>query len=186
MNTLQKVFWLIAVPASLVFLIMLIITIFVGDSDMDAGGDADGDVNADDGIGFQFMSVKNMVAFFTILGWSGIFCVKSGLQPGLSIGIAIGCGLLMMVIMASIYYFMGKLQDSGTLEMKNAISKTGEVYLIIPAKRNGMGKVQIKVQGALRTLDAMTDDEEGIKTGALIDVIDVKDNNILIVKKSSN
>jgi hypothetical protein len=65
------------------------------------------------------------------------------------------CGFLMMVLMASLFYFMSKLAESGTLKMKNAIGKLGEVYLMIPASRGGMGKVQLNVQGSLRTLDAI-------------------------------
>jgi hypothetical protein len=46
-----------------------------------------------------------------------------------------------------------------------------------------MGKVQIKVQGALRTLNAMTEDTEIIKTGSLIEVTDIIGENILFSEK---
>ena len=46
-----------------------------------------------------------------------------------------------------------------------------------------MGKVQISVQG-LRTLDAMTDSEEELETGAIIEVTEIFNNEILIVKPS--
>ena len=78
---------------------------------------------------------------------------------------------------------MGKLTDSGTLNLQNAIGKVGSVYLTIPAKRDGLGKVQVKVQG-LRTLDAMTDYEEEIKTGSVIEVVEILNNEILVVKLS--
>ena len=67
--------------------------------------------------------------------------------------------------------------------MKNAIGNSGDVYLSIPAKKAGMGKVQIKVQGAVRTLNAMTEDSEIIKTGSLIEVTDIIGENILLVKR---
>jgi hypothetical protein len=85
--------------------------------------------------------------------------------------------------MSSIIYFMGKLSDSGTLNLNNAVGKVGSVYLTIPAKRAGLGKVQIKVQG-LQTLDAMTDYDEDIKTGALVEVISIINNEILVVRLS--
>ena len=50
----------------------------------------------------------------------------------------------MMVIMASLYYFLRNAGESGTLEMKNAINQVGEVYLPIGAKRSTIGKIQIK------------------------------------------
>ena len=86
--------------------------------------------------------------------------------------------------MAALFYFMSKLTDSGTLNMKNAIGHLGEVYLTIPGNRNGMGKVQLTVQGSIRTLDAITDDMEAIKTSSLIQVIDVIDQQILLVKRN--
>ena len=67
--------------------------------------------------------------------------------------------------------------------MKNAVGKLGEVYLVIPANRGGMGKVQLNVQGSLRTLDALTDENSAIPTNSIIEVLDVIDEQILLVKK---
>jgi len=85
--------------------------------------------------------------------------------------------------MATLIYYMGKLSEDGTLKLNNAIGKLGTAYLKIPAQRKGMGKVQIKVQG-YRTLDAITDDMEDIPTGAVVDVVDIINDEILLVKMS--
>ena len=90
----------------------------------------------------------------------------------------------MMVIMASIFYFASKLVESGNLNIKNAINKTGTVYIPIPGSRRGEGKIQILVQSSLREIDAITDETENILTGTLVIVTDVLNNNILLVKKS--
>ena len=90
-------------------------------------------------------------------------------------------GLAMMTIMAGLMYFMSKANVSGTLKMKNAIGQVGEVYLTLQAKRGSIGKVQIKVQGSMRTLDALTDDAEDITTGKVITVSDIINDNILLV-----
>lgn len=181
---IEKIYWCIAIPFSVLFFLQIILTFFGGDvDDMAADGDSDISVDGDTGIDFQFLSLKNLVAFFTIFGWAGIACLEGGLSVGKSVLYSSISGLLMMSIMASIVYFMGKLTDSGTLNMNNAIGKVGSVYLPIPAKRNGLGKVQIKVQG-LQTLDAMTDYDEEIKTGSVIEVIEILNNEILVVKPS--
>ena len=88
-----------------------------------------------------------------------------------------------MTLMATLFYLMSKMAESGTLNMKNAIGKLGEVYLVIPAKRGGLGKVQLSIQGAIRTLDAITDDQENIPTASIIEVLNVIDDQILLVKK---
>jgi hypothetical protein len=103
-----------------------------------------------------------------------------------STGIAFLAGLAMMVIMASIFFGISKLASSGTLKMSNAIGNYGETYLIIPKNRTGMGKVQIKVQGSLRELDAMTNDDLDIQTGTLIKVDEIINGNILVVSRANN
>ena len=177
-----KVYWMIAIPFSVFFIIQTLVSLFAGDVEHDVAGDSD--VSSDDGVPFQFFSIKNLVAFFTIFGWSGLACINAGLGNIYVILISVICGLLMMLIMASIFYFMSKLTESGNLDIKNAINKTGTVYLYIPASRSGTGKVQIKVQNSLRELDAITDDTEQISTGSIILVVDVLDNNILVVKRT--
>ena len=67
------------------------------------------------------------------------------------------------------------------MEISNALNKVGETYLFIPAKRGGYGKVHIKVQGALKELQAVTDDEIDIATGKLVRVTDIINSNILVV-----
>ena len=182
---LEQVFWVVTIPATVVFLILLALTIFGGDADtgVDVDSDVDSGLADGDSIPFQFISLKNIVAFFAVFGWSGIGFVNAGLAPWLVILLAVVCGLLMMLLMATLFYLMSRLSESGTLKMKNAVGKLGEVYLVIPANRGGMGKVQLNVQGSLRTLDAITDDMENIPTSSIIQVIDVIDEQILLVKK---
>lgn len=179
MDLVEKIFWGISIPFSVLFLIQMVMTFIGGDLD-DISADADTSVNGDIGIDFQFLTLKNLIAFFTIFGWTGIICLHSGLGTVLSTFIASIAGLLMMVVMASILYFMGKLTEEGTLKLSNAIGKVGNVYLTIPAGRKGMGKVQIQVQG-LQTLEAITDAEKDIKTGAVVEVVDILNDQILVV-----
>lgn len=179
----EQVFWVITIPATVIFLILLALTIFGSDADAGVDTDIDSDIADGDSIPFQFLSLKNIVAFFAVFGWSGIGFVNAGLAAWLVILLAFICGLLMMVLMASLFYFMSKLAESGTLKMNNAVGKLGEVYLVIPGNRGGMGKVQLNVQGSLRTLDAITDDAENISTSSIIEVLAVIDDQILLVKK---
>ena len=74
-----------------------------------------------------------------------------------------------------------KLKQSGTLQMKNAIGAIAETYLFIPPKREGFGKIHIKVQGSLHELQAITDDEIQIATGKLVKVTGLVNDSVLIV-----
>lgn len=177
----EKVYWSIALIASGIFIVLMILT-FVG-GEFDDTGDVDGDIDGDTGIEFQFLSFKNLVGFFTIFGWSGIACLNEGLSKPITIVISIICGLLMMTIMASIFYYLGKLNSSGTLKLKNARNQIGEVYLTIGANRSRIGKVHINIQGGMRELEALTDDTTNLHQGDIITVTEITGTGILIVTK---
>ena len=52
----------------------------------------------DGGVGFQFFTFKNIVAFFTIFGWTGVTCVDYGLSTTLTLVISTFAGLIMMFL----------------------------------------------------------------------------------------
>jgi hypothetical protein len=183
LSQLEHIYWIIAFPSSLAFIIQLIMTFFGADADADVDIEVDGDFDADDGgAGTQFFTIKNLIAFFTIFSWTGIACLKAGVSPGISVVIAFVAGLLMMWIMTFIFYLMSKLTHSGSLDMRNAIGQIGEVYLTIPEDQKGMGKVQVKIQGALRELDALTLENQPIPTGKLIKITEITSTGTLIVE----
>lgn len=177
----EKVYWVIAGISSVIFIILLIMTIVGGDTE-GIDGDVDADIDGDTGIGFQFLSFKNLMGFLTIFGWSGISCLDAGLSKPLTITVSIFCGLLMMFAMASIFYYLGKLQSSGTLQLKNALNQIGEVYLTVGSKRSKIGKVSITVQGSLRELEALTEEDRDLVQGDVVKVKEVTKNGILIVE----
>ena len=179
----SQFFWIIALIGSLLF-VFVIITTFLSVDGGDDFDNVDSSINADAGIEFQFITFKNLVGFFTIFGWIGIACINAGFSILVTVIAALVGGILMMLTMAAMFYGMKKLADSGTLNYKNAINATGEVYLTIGANRSKMGKVSIRVQGTLRELEAITDSLFELKSGTIIQVIDVTNNGILIVEQT--
>ena len=175
----EKVYWIVAIAGSAILLVLVVMTLMGGD--VDDMGDVDADIEADIGIHFQFLSFKNLMGFLTIFGWSGIACIDNGLSTWLTIFISVICGLLMMLAMASLFYYLAKLQSSGTLNLKNAVNQIGEVYLTIGANRTRIGKVSVNVQGTLRELQALTDEDHDLVQGNVVKVQDVTDTGILIV-----
>jgi len=177
----EKIYWITALISSVIFIILIVLTLIGGDAD-DMGGDVDAEIDGDSGIGFQFLSFKNLMGFFTIFGWSGIACLDNGVSTGLTVVISVICGLIMMTAMATLFYYLAKLQSSGTLKLKNALHQIGEVYLTIGAGRSSIGKVSISVQGTLRELEALTDEKNDLVQGNVVKVKEVTDNGILIVQ----
>lgn len=176
LDALEKIYWVIAFIGSIFFVIILITT-FVG-GDTDTMGDAD----FDGGIDFQFLSFKNIVGFVTIFGWSGLAGIYSGWSYGVAISVSVLCGAAMMLAMAGLFYLLRNSGESGTLKMKNAINKVGEVYIPIGANRSSIGKVQITVQGALRELEALTDESIELQHGNVVKVVKLVTDEILLVE----
>ena len=184
MSALEQTYWIIALAGSVVFL-FIFITTFIGGGDVDMEADAN-DFEADDGgVGFQFFTFKGIVAFFTIFGWSGVTCLDNDLPTSATLIISVLAGAVMMFLTSLLFYWMHKMAESGTLKMKNAVGVICEVYLPIGANREQIGKVQINVQGSLRELEAITDEDEELETGTLVKVTEIISAEILLVKKIS-
>ena len=179
----SKFYWIITLVGSLIFLIVVIMTFVGADGAEDFEG-ADASIDADTGIEFQFISLKSLIGFFTIFGWSGIACIDADLSKPITVLISVVCGLIMMTILAAMFHYIKKLTDSGTLDYKNALNAVGEVYLTIGANRSRMGKVSVRVQGTLREMDALTDSFTELKSGTIIKIVDVTSNGILIVDQN--
>jgi uncharacterized membrane protein len=182
LDLFDKGLWAIAIIFSALFLVQLLISIAGGDSDDGSAiGSSEEYVGDDSGIGHQFFTIKNLIAFFTMFGWVGIAAHSGGMSKGITVVIAVLAGLAMVLIMVFLLRNVNKLKHSGTMQIKNALNQVCETYLFIPAKRNGLGKVHIRIQGSLHELDAMTDDEAQIPTGKIVKVTGIVNDQILLV-----
>ncbi len=186
LTNIQQIFWGISIVFSVLFVIQFVLSIIGIDFDADAEADI-GDADGVDGLDadFTLLSVRSIIAFFTFFGWTGVVALSGGVGAVMAILLASSAGFAAMLVVAYIFYLFIKLQSSGTLNLNNALGNTGEVYLVIPGDKAGVGKVQMKVQGSLRELDAITTGES-IPTGAPIQVIDVLENGMLLVEPVDN
>ncbi|MFA7688311.1 MAG: hypothetical protein WCY25_10645 [Moheibacter sp.] len=166
----EKIFWIIAVVFTVVFLFSILGSLFKRNPKENGR------------IKIRFFRFENCIAFFTIFGWVGIASLYQNYNLTTSISLAILCGLLMMGIMTALFYYINKMKEGGTLEFKNALNSTGEVNMEVGRKRSKIGKVQVSVSGTLREMDAITDFDHDIKTGTRISVESVMADGILIIK----
>ncbi|HYG04049.1 MAG TPA: hypothetical protein VD927_16500 [Chryseosolibacter sp.] len=173
------IYWAIAIPFTVLFALQMIWSFFTGDDVPDDTPDAE--VQGDTGIPFQFFSIRNFIGFFTIFGWVGIAATDSGFSVLTSLILSLSAGFAMMLIMASIAYFLSKATADGSMKIERAVGHVGQVYLTVPKSRTNLGKVQVVVQGSLRTLEALTDDQDDIPNGKVIKVKQVVNDNILLV-----
>jgi hypothetical protein len=104
---------------------------------------------------------------------------SSGLNHLVSLGGGLAAGLASVWVVDRLFRLFGKLQHSGTIDLRNAIGSEGTVYLTIPGKEPG--KVRLEVQGHLKVLDAVSRDGGKIPTDARVKVVEVASNNVLVV-----
>jgi hypothetical protein len=183
----EKIYWLVAIPSTVLLIIQVVMTLMGGEAD-DMDGDFDGDLDhgdMDGGAGWSFFTYKNLLGFFTLFGWTGLGFLQMGFGIFIALFFSILAGLSMMALMATLFYYINKLHQSGTMVIEHAVGETGEVYLRVPPNRQGHGKIQLQVQGSFREMDAITDDEEELPTGSIAQVLEIVNNQILLVTKVS-
>ncbi len=180
---MEKFYLYVAVPASLILIIQTLMTILGASGEIDVDFDGDGDVDMIGETGITLFSVRNLIAFFTFFGWSGLWMLSNGLYPLLTAFLSILVGLVFAIISMSLFILISKLQRDGSMVLAHAIGSTGDVYLPIPPKRQSYGKIMIVIQGTLREVEAVTDEETILATGSQVCVIGVEANSKLLVKK---
>lgn len=184
----EKILFYIAVPFTLLTIIQLILEIIgLGGHHADAGmGDTTGgvDVTADHMPSFNVFTVRNVIYFLTMFGWTGLAASKAGAPVWLTTIIAIIAGTFTSFIIGYIFYLLSKLTESGNIKLANAVGSFGSVYLPIPARRVGSGIIQITVQGMTIEVKAITDGDDNLKTGTPIKVMNVIDDTTVLVSKS--
>lgn len=185
-SAFEKIFWYFAIPFTLVFSMQMVLT-FMGidwhDSGLDGHDGIDGHHDGDSLEGFHLFTLRNFIIFFTGFGWAGVFAVHAGFNQISAALFAFIIGLILMFTVAGMFFLMTKLTQSGNIRLTNAMNSSGLVYLPIPGKRSGLGQVQLTVQGSIREMEAMTD-EETLPTGTPVTVTEVVNDEILVVKKS--
>ena len=205
LTTFQTIFFVIAASSTIILFIQMIMAIIGigGETDTDLGGvggdvdvdiDIDTDIDSDAGLGERAMggpvdtglrlfTLKGIMSFLMLGSWVGFSLSRNGIHEVIATLFALASGMVALVLMAKVMQGLMRLQSDGTLRINNALGQTGQVYIRIPASEQGMGKVNVTVQERLCEFDAVTEEDEMIKTGEMVYVIDVKPGNILVVEK---
>lgn len=175
LNTNEQTFWAIAIVASLIFLVQAVLTLIGMDVDADMDIDfTDGDT-MDTGGAVSLFSIRSLVNFFFGFGWAGLTFMKIISQPWLVYFASFLVGISFSLLYIFIRRKLQKLERNGAMRIQDCVGKMGSVYLRIPANAQGMGKVQISINGSIHELDAKTDGPE-LKTGTQVVVVSISGN----------
>ncbi len=143
-------------------------------------GDGTGDPAENDGL--ALFSIRGIVAFFSIGGWAGLVADRAGIVlPGV-VSISVVAGAIALFGVAWIMQKAMQLQEDGTLELKHALGKTATVYLPVPPKGQGKGKVELLFSESLVEVDAVSSGDRQLPTGAQVTVCALADATTLVVQ----
>ncbi|MDR2907516.1 MAG: serine protease [Bacteroidales bacterium] len=173
-----KMYWGIAIIASIIFVIQTVISLVGGDVFDDADFDADGDAG---GVS-HFFSVRNLVNFLLGAGWGGVCFYHIILSKVLLMLVAVVIGIVFVLIFFGLIKILLQLQKDNSFHLSETLDQVADVYLSIPENKSGSGKIQISVRGSFHELDAITIGER-IATGSKVRVIKIIDNHVVLVEK---
>lgn len=181
LEPLLKTFWFVAIPASIIFLLQTIMTFAGSDATDGTHPDFNGDLDGTDAP-FQLFSFRNLINFLLGFSWTGISFYAIIPNKTALILLSLIVGIAFVYLFFIIIKQVQKLAEDNSFKFTDTLNKTAEVYLNIPEKMSGKGKIMISVNGAFHELEAMTENEK-IPSGAVVKVVRVANENLLIVEK---
>jgi membrane protein implicated in regulation of membrane protease activity len=177
-SLLEQIFVLIAAPSTLILIIQTIMLLFGGFEDASSYENADfaeGDpeIEQTDTDGLRLLSVRGIMTFLTVFGWSGVIMMGMGLHPAIAAAVSGLLGFAALYGMALMTRGLMKLQESGNPDYRRALGKTAQVYITIPPAGQGQGKINLILGDALREFWAVTEREEPIPPGTMVRIVDL-------------
>lgn len=174
-----QVYFGIAIVATFVLFLQLLLAVFGFDFDTDVDFDTD---LSDHGDGSGVLSVRSVTAFLTGFGWGGVIAIRQGLSVLSATAVALAAGGALMAAVVVMMRAVYGLRYSGSVDYKNAIGVVGNVYVPIPGDMSGPGQVEVMVQGRLAVVQAFTRTAEKLPNHTRVRVVDTLDQQTLIVE----
>ena len=151
-----------------------------GEVDIDLSGDGEVDATVDLSDGFTLFSLRGIVAFFAIGGWTGY--ALAPINTWLAVGGSLLAGSLALVGMAFAMRGIMKLRSSGNIEITKAVGKVADVYLTVPAKGNGSGKITLTLEERYVELSAISLGDTPIPTGEKVKITALVGDSLVVEK----
>jgi len=196
LSSAEQVFYLIAIVATAILVIQLILNL-VGlaghEMDIDTTGVADADIPSDFAVdhpelvahpsGLGLISIRTVLAFFVGFGWAGVVMLRTQQSFAVVLLVAAGVGVVFLLVVFYLMAAIFKLSEAGNVDFALAVGQSGTVYIPIPPKGEGVGQIQVVVQGRLREIPAVTDEEAKLSTGTPISVVKLVAGGTMLVRR---
>jgi hypothetical protein len=171
---MKDVFLLCLVLGAIVLVVQIGLDLFGGGHSHDAGGDGPSG-------GLDLLTVRSLSAAAMLFGAVGLWLRTRGVPSLFAVPLAVLAGGVGALTSAYLTRQLLRLESSGSLRLENAVGQPGTVYLPIPPRRQGFGRVQFALQGRTVELRAVADESSAIPTGAAVIVVSVVDGDTVEV-----
>lgn len=174
-----KGYYYIALFATILFALKLVIFSFLGTGDSEVSSDFNSSADSDPS--FNFLSIQSIIAFLMGFGWMGYAGLKQiGLGQGTNLAVAFAVGFMFMFVMSFLMFSVRKLEKTVKKDKSGAVQTVGRAYTSFEPL--GFGQIEIEINGKLSVVNASNLTEENIGAFELIKVIKVE-GDILYIEK---
>lgn len=183
LSVMEHIFFWLGIVSTL-FLIVQIILLCVSGFGGDLDIDGDGDIDVDTDSGVSIFTVKSITAFFAVGSWAGLLTctVASEKLQWLAILVAFIAGAAGMSIVVLLMRAIVKMQCNGAFEMDKIVGQQATVYVSIPPARSGRGKITLNAQGRFMELDAVTDCDSRLAVDETVEIVSTE-NECTVVRR---
>lgn len=188
LEPLNRAFFMAAGVFSVFFLwqlVMAVIGLSAGDADVDAstdvGGAHDSPADAADTVAaFKLVSVRSIIAFFTLFSWATALYMSQGETLVRAMLYGIGWGVAAMLIVALLLHMLLRLTASGNIDVYSTLNANAMVYLDIP--QTGDGEIRLLCNGVMTHLRARNVRGAPIKAGTTVKIVKITGPNSVEVE----
>lgn len=183
LSVMEQIFFWLGIVSTL-FLIVQIVLMCLSSFGGDVDIDGDGDIDVDTDSGVSIFTVKSVTAFFAVGSWAGLLtcALASDKLQWLAIIVALLAGAAAMAVMVVLLRAIVKLQCNGAFEIEKIIGQQATVYVSVPPARSGRGKITLTAQGRFMELDAVTDLDTRIAVDEIVEIVS-SENECTVVRR---
>jgi hypothetical protein len=116
------------------------------------------------------LTFRTVVAALTFFGLAGRAAAAGGLEPTQTLAAAVGAAAAALFLVAWMMRALYSLRSEGTVRVQRAVGQIGTVYLPIPGRREGVGKVTMNLQNRTVEFQAVTA-QDLLPAGAKVQVV---------------
>jgi hypothetical protein len=126
------------------------------------------------------LTFRTVVAALTFFGLAGRAATAAELPAESAFGLALAAGAGALFLVAWLMRWLYGLKAEGTVRIHRALGQNGTVYLSIPGRRGGAGKVHLNLQNRTVEYQAVTANEP-LATGTQVQVVAVVNSDTVEV-----